>query len=96
MIDDTEDDKRHSLMKIWMASYYSGISAPTIRKWIRQGKIPVYGRGRIYRVCLADVLPRREADLPQNNPKYAKRAKERPVDDKQIGSSHAGAPEENR
>jgi hypothetical protein len=35
-------------MKIWMAAHFSGITTPTIRKWIRQGKIPVYGRGRIY------------------------------------------------
>lgn len=55
------------LMKISIAAHFSGIKEATIRSWVREGLIPVYGRRRVYRVRLEDVLPLRNADIPPNN-----------------------------
>jgi hypothetical protein len=64
-----QDDDLLGLMKISIAAHFCAVTPKTIRKWIRQGLVPVYGRGRVYRVKLEDVMPRRNPDLISNNPK---------------------------
>jgi hypothetical protein len=60
--DEPEDDALLilDLMKVRHAAYYSGVHAKTITKWCRQGKIRSWGRGRVIRVRLEDILPLRK------------------------------------
>ena len=37
------------------AAVRAGVSAATVRRWVRDGKVPRYGEGRIVRVRWADV-----------------------------------------
>jgi len=55
------------LMSIPVATHFSGLKETTLRLWVRQGVIPVYGRRRVYRVRLEDILPLRTDVIRANN-----------------------------
>jgi excisionase family DNA binding protein len=56
------------LVRVSVAAHFTGLTESTIKRWIKEGKVPVYGRGRIYRLNLVDLLPRRRGDIKRNGP----------------------------
>lgn len=53
------------LVKLGQVKRYVQVSASTLKKWIREGALPKYGRGRVVLVRLADV----RAALKRKEPK---------------------------
>jgi excisionase family DNA binding protein len=58
---------RSGLLSVRAAAILAQVHADTIRRWIRQGRIPAYGWRGSYRVRLLDVLPRVGGEEPEES-----------------------------
>jgi excisionase family DNA binding protein len=58
---------RFSLLTVREASSVARIHPDTLRRWIREARIPAYGRRGTYRVRLEDLLPVVRVHIPEES-----------------------------